>query len=141
MTKVNEKSPTYYLIGNGETLQVSLPEFEITTQKTMKTPERQLIFDKSGNEVGMRVLDIVGSGNVRYTDANGKTITEKNADLATARIGKRETLVPVFLLKEHTKLAWIEEGDTRIPMSRIQRTAEHCESLYQERSQAASVQD
>jgi hypothetical protein len=132
MTTFREKL-TNYLIGIENALQVSLPDFEIVNQKSAKNPEHQIVFDKTpGDEVGMRILSLMGTGTVKYTDSNGRPVTEKNADLIAARVGRKETVVPVFMVKQQNpNWAWLEDGDTRIPFSQIQRTAEHCESLYQ----------
>jgi hypothetical protein len=140
MTTMKERL-TNYLIGIENALQVQLGEFEITNQKSTKTPEHQIVFEKTGSEVGLRILPVVGTGTVKYV-MNGQPATERNADLVTARIGsgKKETLVPVFMLKQNNpSWAWLEEGDARIPFSAIQRTVEHCESLYQGNAQAAAA--
>jgi hypothetical protein len=130
MTTIREKL-TNYLIGIENALQVQLPDFEVTTQKSAKNPEHQIVFDKTEGEVGMRILSLVGTGTVKYAGPNGQPTTERNADLIAARVGKKETVVPVFMLKQQNpNWAWLEDGDTRIPFSTIERTVQHCESLY-----------
>src|SRR5713226_2956466 len=101
MTTMKERL-TNYLIGIEieNALQVQLGEFEITNQKSSKTPEHQIIFEKTGSEVGLRILPVVGTGTVKYMDLNGRPVTEKNADLVVARVGRKETVVPVFMLKQ-----------------------------------------
>src|SRR5258708_7694139 len=110
MTTFREKL-TNYLIGIENALQVQLGEFEITNQKSSKTPEHQIVFEKVEGEVGMRILSLAGTGTVKYTDQNGRPVTEKNADLVVARVGRKETVVPVFMLKQQNpNWAWLEEG-------------------------------
>ena len=94
-------------------------------------------FPQPGEQAAIHGIDDTPGWRRTVKGSYRQLCENRNSD--TARVGKKETVVPVFMLKQQNpNWAWLEEGDTRIPFSAIQRTVEHCESLYGNAQAAAA---